>query len=443
MPIRFSKWIEEVLWRKAGKEPKTEAGKVNIRLSELTGKSATHSGKIEEDRWHNPLELGLTRLSGLRLRSILMCQSLELWINNLVETEQDHWSPDKSSCKVEGVGFLFNGLPRSECKPTEENNQWSALTRSNELWRGQKYQATLATCMDMLSIILNLYQNIETSEEGWQIKSEDACQAIYNYLKEWGGEDVADEVMKEWFYNREQEDMREAGLPVFQHGKSRSSLWEPFFKTARSYVTELQCDRKQGDKNKWEVSCLRTVNNNDCENLGEVGEDKLGTEQVENFNKVRTQQQRSKEAKVGGLVFLENTTSESLSLRGETTVSGGRRVSCFSVNVNSIMTIMTRTNDTYHSNTPAIKDKQQHENQAEKHLYELQRVENLVKAQLAAQDGGGLEKIIGGVTAVVLGVSAMIGSYRVMRKRSRRGNPRGVKSDPMIGYAKIRGPDNQ
>ncbi|EUD63799.1 hypothetical protein C922_05817 [Plasmodium inui San Antonio 1] len=298
MALRFSSWIEKRLWDKRDLGTEAKEPTEGIRLKELEQTPNTTAEPIDENRWERALGDGFTGLHDLQLRSMLMCQAVELWINNLEETADGVWSPEASECKVEEVGFLFTGIPSAACEPRENNNEWSGLRRSSGLWKQQKHHRNLATCMDLLSIILTLYQNISAKEDGWKIGEEDACQQIYGALNDWAGGKVASEVMNEWFNNMEEKEIGRAGLRIFQAGKARGSHWRRFFEKVGSYVTELQCMKKPSDEKVWEVSCLRTVNNQDCEVIHEQQETKLEQGDITKFEQVRAQVQENKKERM-------------------------------------------------------------------------------------------------------------------------------------------------
>ncbi|EUD64406.1 hypothetical protein C922_05205 [Plasmodium inui San Antonio 1] len=265
--LRFSGWIEEGIWRRKQETDTAESPPTRLRLKQLEQGTAKQEQQIPRDRWDSPLEGVKSSLKGMDMRSRLICQAIEVWMQNLQIDKNEKWEQKESSCQKEEVGFLFPGWREDKCPINRKNNQWSRLTRDISLMRSQAYHRNLAVCMDMMSIILTAYQNIERETSSWTLQGKDACEAIYDAFTTWGGKAVAEEVMSEWFNNPPKGTSRRRSLKVSEGNKARGEIWAEFFKEAGSYVTALQCYKNPAEANRWRTTCLRTRNNEGCEQM--------------------------------------------------------------------------------------------------------------------------------------------------------------------------------
>ncbi|EUD64348.1 hypothetical protein C922_05267 [Plasmodium inui San Antonio 1] len=263
---RFSDWIRRRIWEKRGNEASREESLTQLKLHDLVPEQQGRADQISRDRWNNLESRGEISMKGIEVRARLLCQAIEVWVNNLPQEEDGIWQEAGADCLKKQTGFLFGGAARDSCKINTNNNNWSTLSARRQLYRNQDYQRDLAVCMDMMSIILVLYQNITPTVKGWRIEGKDACTAMYDELRSWGGPGVAQEIMKEWFYNKTEGELPPSGLPIRTAGTSTSGMWGDFIKAAQSYIVQLQCYQTSGESDhKWETTCVQTKNETNCE----------------------------------------------------------------------------------------------------------------------------------------------------------------------------------
>ncbi|EUD64920.1 hypothetical protein C922_04652 [Plasmodium inui San Antonio 1] len=267
--MNFPGWIKDRIWDRQRQRSETHGPLTGLSLSTIEPKDTTGAKEIKTTRWDNLTQGDLITLTDLSLRSRLTCQAMEVWMRHLEQSGRQKWDADQSTCKKGDVGFLFSGITKKECLKEKGQMQWSHLTSDKPLMSNHAYDRELAVCMDLISIILIMYQNIRKGASTWEINSRDACEIIYEELEGWSDKDTAEHIMQEWFNNRPSQDMDGWGIPIKGKTDNRSELWMEFFEQAKSFVIGMQCMKEDRPDAKWSTSCVRRRNENNCEQIND------------------------------------------------------------------------------------------------------------------------------------------------------------------------------
>ncbi|EUD63924.1 hypothetical protein C922_05697, partial [Plasmodium inui San Antonio 1] len=279
-------WIDEYIWKRRSTKRGSHGGLTDLRLSDMKDTPGDKNTRVDPERWDQPIIGTGTTLLQLPLRARMICQALEVWFNNQQLDHNRMINPERSECQAKKVGFIFNTRPSGSCRIDTNTSTWGRLTSGTELYGSQSYQRELAICMDLMSMILVIYQNHQGGTAGWYFRGQDLCQAIYKALEEWGGEEVAEEIMNEWFNNMTENQLKQAHLRIHTAGKSRNALWREFFDAAGSIVKEVQCYKDSPHAKEWKTTCLQRGNSSSCETKG-GDEESQTVEQVQDPNPQR------------------------------------------------------------------------------------------------------------------------------------------------------------
>ncbi|EUD63797.1 hypothetical protein C922_05823, partial [Plasmodium inui San Antonio 1] len=261
-------WIDEYIWKNRSRGKGSHEGLTDLKIRDMRDTPGDESTRVDPKRWDRPIIGPGTTLLKLPLRSRMICQALEVWFNNQELDHNQMINPKTSKYQANKIGFIFNKPPSGTCRINTTTSTWERLTSGNELYGSQSYQRQLAICMDLMSMILVIYQDHQGESGGWYFEAQDLCQAIYRALEQWGGEEVAEEIMNEWFNNMNKDELERAHLRIHTTKRSRNALWREFFHTAGSIVKKVQCYEEDHDAEEWRTTCLQRGNSKSCETKG-------------------------------------------------------------------------------------------------------------------------------------------------------------------------------
>ncbi|EUD64925.1 hypothetical protein C922_04657 [Plasmodium inui San Antonio 1] len=277
MGFKLEQYIHQKIWKTAIQDEKNSRSPEQHTIWELESEARDKGNNIDRDRWKKLATKQGRSLLQVDLRAKLLCQALEIWMTNLEETSEGIWEGERVTCDVDSLGFLGGRWKENSCPITHGNNSWARLTGDKPLTRKQPYQRNLAVCMDMMSIILGIYDNITREGDGWKVNSEDACLRLSEELTAWAGKATSDEIMSSWFNNMNPKQRETDNIPI-RTRKNKAELWEPFFKKLGTYVISLVC-YKDPDTNSWDTTCVVTKKSRNCEHQS-------GVETPEEYQKV-------------------------------------------------------------------------------------------------------------------------------------------------------------
>ncbi|EUD66396.1 hypothetical protein C922_03312 [Plasmodium inui San Antonio 1] len=129
-----------------------------------------------------------------------ICGGLEIWGSNLTEDESGNLSDFRSGCSPKATGRAVSGNLLAACSRKGESWKWDTYNRTRQLHYQQTQERQLATCIDLISIIIHAFEmKAYTGTTGSVDVPADACDRVYTLLKLWGGTRVAQQIMQDWF----------------------------------------------------------------------------------------------------------------------------------------------------------------------------------------------------------------------------------------------------
>ncbi|EUD64081.1 hypothetical protein C922_05536 [Plasmodium inui San Antonio 1] len=188
--------------RKKRDAEKCPSVKRNGGLCRLTG----NENQIEEvDAWKydgKSVEWNRTLESFLYRASKTICIQMEMWITTLNETVGEKEQIRKGKCTYgQFQEKLSTGRGLEGCGFKREDSSWVQLSERTKLNMYQVEERNLQVCMDIVRVIM---LGLGLKQQGSQIRiSEDAgtdlCGRVYDELRKWGGEEIAIDIMANWF----------------------------------------------------------------------------------------------------------------------------------------------------------------------------------------------------------------------------------------------------
>ncbi|EUD64454.1 hypothetical protein C922_05168 [Plasmodium inui San Antonio 1] len=201
LSVSFEKYILSLAESgSCGQSGLSDAGGSNIgmRLRDLRRGG---SGKIE--KWGG-LEKNYPKSKGahwLWAYTLIICMRLEEWWNRLQISESQEIDSVKEGCGVDRITVQEGGIKVSEpCGSRRESSTWEGKGRKRDYNRGASEDRSLSICRELVMQILLSFDITSTdNRERDKLTSRNPCQELYRSLREWGGEEVAACVMRDWF----------------------------------------------------------------------------------------------------------------------------------------------------------------------------------------------------------------------------------------------------
>ncbi|EUD64167.1 hypothetical protein C922_05448 [Plasmodium inui San Antonio 1] len=198
----------------------------------------------------------------------IICKNLELWFGNLQETEG---SPPKwtyTKCTADNLEVEGSKGTTTACPPNPNHNYWSGLGFSTELSGNKREHRSLMICMDVISILLTVYNNVNNCQNQELCYNNTlVCEALYEWYKEWGGEKVAKEIMK-FLFSKGERSVRVRGQEI-QIERSPSEFWAKILGIKGLRIAGLQCQATDWPTDNWNMTCLHRSKGDSCQVMGD------------------------------------------------------------------------------------------------------------------------------------------------------------------------------
>ncbi|EUD64236.1 hypothetical protein C922_05381 [Plasmodium inui San Antonio 1] len=247
--------------------PRGDHGRVTLKLTQVAQSKGDKDRKIGRDRWKNILNLAGTELRETDIRARMICKAIETWIANLKPPETERKLYEQGDCTPEGTGWLISGARSPNCKYKADYEVWSSYNSSRDLYPWQENDRYLMICMDLMSIIITIFESISLEGTQWKVgPKEDACEFLFGALTEWGGRTVAKRVMQDWFPQVADQERRES-FPI-KFNKQPAVEWAEFFEGVQNTVIGIQCS-SQGKREhpRYSTPCIVLKGERSC-NVG-------------------------------------------------------------------------------------------------------------------------------------------------------------------------------
>ncbi|EUD64092.1 hypothetical protein C922_05527 [Plasmodium inui San Antonio 1] len=375
-----------------------------LRLCKIRKESYNHDSP---EFWKRPYETTgrnkdvdrIIRASGS------ICRAMEQWTINLEAIkESNNEFKQKEGCDIDGMGErLSGGGEKGTCQHRARGGHWASYSQSSGLLSDEISGRNLRVCQDIVEVIISAYK-FTTPKRLWErekIDEGDRCEIVYQKLREWGGQDIAELIMDHWYTS---------GSSLTISSESYKFQGKDFFEL----IQEILWGTNEGEK---ELGCRR------CErNEGEI----------EVTSKVWCETQLQEELGTDKLPGKEEGGAESGTLdeyqrASKPVTDKGRKSHMEDIDVLRVQAGGER----------GSRDNEQGVNSAASGLFQLPS-----KIAPGSSKGKGtlLSGLIGGGVSFILGVIATYGVYRIFSGPRRRGRDAKIQDGPpSIAYGVLRG----
>ncbi|EUD64132.1 hypothetical protein C922_05491 [Plasmodium inui San Antonio 1] len=132
-----------------------------------------------------------------------LCVWLESWISTLEGKRTERAEMDfTGQCSYDQfIGGSSKNQSSAACLFERKKLSWIDHRTGSTLSMGQDYQRSLKMCMELITLIMMTAGLTSTVSRRTYKGSTDSglCQSIYQNLKNWGGEEMAQAIMSDWF----------------------------------------------------------------------------------------------------------------------------------------------------------------------------------------------------------------------------------------------------
>ncbi|EUD64961.1 hypothetical protein C922_04693 [Plasmodium inui San Antonio 1] len=197
------------------------------------------------------------------LKARILCKALHMWMSNWEVNPSGPQEWRDGSCDADSTGCFMARRDEKKCPYSDTTDLWTQVVSGTRLYRRQTYQMNLRTCMDIMSIILGVYESSLNSQK--RLKKDEVpgiCQNLYEQLKTWSDENIARKIMQDWFINKRH--TRQQQLFRIGNGGATVDKWKDFVEKIGVVITGVQCSPKDGGGPFYDTSCVY-VGKGSCE----------------------------------------------------------------------------------------------------------------------------------------------------------------------------------
>ncbi|EUD64476.1 hypothetical protein C922_05139 [Plasmodium inui San Antonio 1] len=201
----------------------------------------------------------------LETRARSLCKALDIWMRSLRTTPEGTTLWIEGRCTPERTGWLGKPWDPQACPYDRNLDLWSIYNAGVKLYWNQPHQKALALCIRVMSLILDMLNNVSRTGTDWVHipGTRNICQAIYDQLKKELGREASGKFMKDWFLN-EGSDKKYTGLPRISKVNEGGS-WGEFLKPLGVSVVGLQCTQDPDGQDRYQTTCIYRRNESSCE----------------------------------------------------------------------------------------------------------------------------------------------------------------------------------
>ncbi|EUD64085.1 hypothetical protein C922_05534 [Plasmodium inui San Antonio 1] len=256
----------------------------------------------------------------IRVRTIMVCQALEGWVSNLQPSSSSNGTWKEAQCKMEHMGFPRGGRQTKTCPINNDKENWRSFYSATPLHLQQETSRTFQTCLDIMGIILNIYNEYSGERlQGAEEEGSNICQQINDKLTEWGGEEVGKKIMKEWFL-RDPKKETSSSLTL-ETGTPLSEKISRLVKELGFPIAGVQCSSCPGLLNSYKDSCVY-IDSKSCQMMGGDEETLQGQEAnsaspPSNRGPITTELIAQVKAKEGDTQYRDRITKETVDFKEE------------------------------------------------------------------------------------------------------------------------------
>ncbi|EUD64027.1 hypothetical protein C922_05593 [Plasmodium inui San Antonio 1] len=266
MGISLQEYIKDVWKRSPCSNNSNQIKSDNFELCDLRTGGRRSGIIIPAERGPTPRGGNVMSREAIKVRAVMVCRAIEGWMSNLGlhRGQPLKWEEDK--CKITNLGVPNGGRDEKKCPRKDQLENWQAFDSSTPLYLQQERHCTFRACIDLMSIFFNIYSEYNSSKlKEAQATGTKICQEISEGLSKWGGQEVANRIMEEWF-------LRTPGK--VSNSYIRMSDGEPLSQTLSILLNQMgfpilgvQCTKEQDSPSKFQDSCVYTAPGQ-CEIMG-------------------------------------------------------------------------------------------------------------------------------------------------------------------------------
>ncbi|EUD64329.1 hypothetical protein C922_05288 [Plasmodium inui San Antonio 1] len=203
--FNFPAYLKEILDRGTGASRCRDSEGAESGICRLKIRRGTEQNLVKMDRQLKGIKTMSIGAENLWKFTRNFCLGLEIWGRNLEETEAAVYSMKEKPCLPTRTGYGRSGVVDMDACPIHiDKLTWSSFQTQRDLWNTQEKDMTMAVCMDVVFMIITEFQLYgRQGDSGIQTHRDQPCQSLYIKLKEWGGEEIAARIMREWFTSNE------------------------------------------------------------------------------------------------------------------------------------------------------------------------------------------------------------------------------------------------
>ncbi|EUD64247.1 hypothetical protein C922_05378 [Plasmodium inui San Antonio 1] len=224
---------------------------------------------------------------GTRARSL--CKSIDWWMRNIQLNEQRHYEWGQITCTPEATGWLGGNWDQDKCIVDPDQDVWGLYNSGRELRTSQNIERRLSLCMDLMTIFMQVLNDIGVSEEEWISNNEkkDPCDDMYKKLEGWIGPKAGKKVMDDWFAPKSREGQPSQRIIRIENS-NKGGPWGEFFGLVKTIAVGLQCSQSADQGAEYMTSCVYR-NEDNCQPT--PPEDQISKIQEEWINRDKTGQE--------------------------------------------------------------------------------------------------------------------------------------------------------
>ncbi|EUD64125.1 hypothetical protein C922_05496 [Plasmodium inui San Antonio 1] len=202
---RVSDYLQQVLGAggtNRGSIPHTQEGGGASRL-----RSQTNSSPTILTRWqgiNEAFEGQEAKVESVWKYSSGVCMGLDVWGWNLTRTEEGIITYESGNCTPGATGYGRGTGGRTQaCQGSAGDLQWSHFKGQREYKDNNRYQREFFACRELVTILLGVFGMTNTgARDASQVAKGNPCGKFYDIVKKWGGVQIANQIMDDWFLDQ-------------------------------------------------------------------------------------------------------------------------------------------------------------------------------------------------------------------------------------------------
>ncbi|EUD63995.1 hypothetical protein C922_05626 [Plasmodium inui San Antonio 1] len=135
-----------------------------------------------------------------------VCLGLEILGAHMTRKQEGVDQYEWGKCTVGKTGRGARGSSfQPECSNPLGAYHWKGLNHKIQLNNNNKRDRTFMACKELVTMLMGYFQMTSSMRRTAQeIKARNPCSKFYKLLKKWGGEGIAQQIMKTWFLEQSQ-----------------------------------------------------------------------------------------------------------------------------------------------------------------------------------------------------------------------------------------------